>query len=260
MNRILFVSEHSKTFDVQWHSHDYWELIYCTSGEGAFRLENSAVLHYREGELIAIPPRLFHANMSGEGFASIHIQMENPSFPCQTVFQVSDDLERHLESVFQQAKYYFLSDMKKRDLLLSALGELITCYLVVYLDNTGFSEPVEKIRSSILHNYARTDFALDEAIRELPFHYDYARKRFKKEIGQTPLEYMTQLRMKKAENMLSSMASMGHTVAEVAQLCGYDNALYFSRVFKKHFGVSPSAMAGKGKNNSSGENNGSNSG
>lgn len=37
MNTILFVGEHPKTFDVRWHTHEHWELIYCTSGQGAFR-------------------------------------------------------------------------------------------------------------------------------------------------------------------------------------------------------------------------------
>ena len=32
MNTILFVGEHPDTFDVQWHSHDQWELVYCTGG------------------------------------------------------------------------------------------------------------------------------------------------------------------------------------------------------------------------------------
>ena len=44
-------------------------------------------------------------------------------------------------------------------------------------------------------------FALDEQIRAMPFHYDYLRKLFKKEMGMTPLEYLTRMRMKKAESL-----------------------------------------------------------
>lgn len=146
-------------------------------------------------------------------------------------------------SAFSQAKYYYLSDLKRQDMVLSALGDLIACHLIVLRDNTGYSQPVEQLRSLIIRDYANPDFALDEAIRALPFHYDYVRKRFKKEVGLTPLEYMTRLRMKKARGMLSGMGATGYTVAEVAELCGYENALYFSRVFKKQEGVSPSVFA-----------------
>ena len=84
---------------------------------------------------------------------------------------------------------------------------------------------------------------MDEAIREMPFHYDYLRKLFKKEMGVTPLEYMTNLRMKKAETLLVAMWGRDYSVAEIGALCGYDDALYFSRVFKKYFGCSPTAFA-----------------
>jgi len=40
------------------------------------------------------------------------------------------------------------------------------------------------------------------------------------------------------------------SISEIAELCGYDDALYFSRVFKKSFGCSPSAFA---KNRQPGE-------
>lgn len=249
MNTILFVGEHSKTFDVQWHSHDNWELVYCTGGEGTFQFDSGTILHYREGDIVAIPPRELHANVSQGGFTNIHIRMEDPSFPYKSPFRVSDDLERHLHVAFKHAQYYILADIKKRELVLTALGELISSYMVVFRSNAEFSEPVEQIRSVILRDFARVDFALDEAIRAMPFHYDYLRKLFKKEMGVTPLEYMTKLRMKKAETMLAAMSN-DYSVAEIAELCGYDDALYFSRVFKKSFGCSPSAFA---KNRQPGE-------
>ncbi len=244
MNTILFVGEHSKTFDVQWHSHDHWELVYCTGGEGTFQFGSGTLLHYREGDAVAIPPREKHSNVSQDGFTNIHVRMADPSFPYKSPFRVSDDLEKHLLTAFQHTQYYSLADIKKRELVLSALGELIASYMVMLRSNADFSDPVEQIRNIILRDFARTDFALDEAIHAMPFHYDYLRKLFKKEVGITPLEYLTRVRMKKAEAMLSAM-SKDYSVAEIARLCGYDDALYFSRVFKKSFGCAPSSFARK---------------
>lgn len=245
MNDIKFVGEHATTYEVRWHTHDYWELVYCTDGEGSFQFENGTIMRYQEGDTVAIPPREVHCNTSKEGFTNIHIRIADPSFPYKTAFRVSDDLNRHLRVAFQQAKYYYLSDIRRCELVLSALGELISSYMVVYRSNSEFSEPVEHIRTVILRSYAQPDFALDESIQKLPFHYDYLRKLFKKEIGMTPLEYMTRLRMKKASTMLTAQGGTDYSVAEIARLCGYDDALYFSRVFKKTYGVSPSAYANR---------------
>ena len=56
MNTIQYVGEHSQTFEVQWHTHDYWELVYCTGGDGVFQFENGTVMNYKEAEVVAIPP------------------------------------------------------------------------------------------------------------------------------------------------------------------------------------------------------------
>ena len=248
MNTILFVGQHSRTYDVRWHSHDHWELVYCTGGQGEFRFENGPGLPYRAGEAAALPPGERHANFSRDGFTNIYLTMAEPAFPFRGPFLVEDDAGGHLQIAFAQARDYFLSDLNKRELVMAALGDLIASYMVVYRSNQElFSEPVERIRQDILLHYAQAGYALEETLRELPFHYDYLRKRFKKEMGVTPLEYMTGLRMKKAETLLTAMGAAGYSVGEVAQQCGYDDALYFSRVFKKHFGLSPAAFAKGGR-------------
>ncbi len=250
MSNILFVGEHSCLYyHVQWHSHEYWELVYCTGGQGTFQFENGSTIHYHEGEAVAIPPNERHTNTSQDGFTNLHLTMECPSFANHNPFRVSDD-EGSLKQAFTQAKYYYLSDIKKRELVLNALGELIASYMVVFSSNNDFSEPVDKIRTTIIRNFTQPDFALDEAVRQMPFHYDYLRKLFKKETGLTPLEYMTNLRMKKAETMLSAMWSKEWSVSEIAQMCGFEDALYFSRVFKKYYGCSPSNYAKNGRKES----------
>lgn len=240
MNKILFVGEHAKTFEVCWHTHDHWELVYCTSGHGSFSFENGTIMNYKAGEVVAIPPRERHTNTSQEGFTNIHLTMAEPSFPYRTAFRVADDEDGSIKMAFMQVKTYYLSRMNKRELVLAALGDLIASYIVVFRSNKEFSEPVERIRNAILRNYSRADFALDEVIREMPFHYDYLRKLFKKEVGISPLEYMTNLRMKNAETLLTAMWTNEYTISEIARMCGFDDALYFSRVFKKYYGCAPS--------------------
>ena len=244
MNSIVFVGEHPKIFDVKWHTHETWEFVYCTSGEGAFRFQDGNVISYHTGEIVAIPPKVVHANSSEDGFTNIHLNIADPSFPYGTAMKIRDEDGSLLKAV-TEARSYYVSDKSKRELVLASLGELIISYMIVFLSNSEFSEPVEQIRNNILQNYTNVDYALDEYIRTLPFHYDYLRKIFKKEIGMSPLEYMTSLRMKNAERLLSTMWANGCAIAEIAQMCGYENALYFSRVFKKYYSYSPTQFLKK---------------
>lgn len=239
MNTILYVGEHARTFDVRWHSHEHWELIYCTGGEGAFRLENGLTLTYHVGQAVAIPPNTVHMNSSAKGFTNIHLTMDTPAFPFKTPFRVADDERGHMGAAFEQARYYYASDLKRHDLVLAALGELIASYMIALRDDREFSLAVEDIRASIIRNFANPAFQLDREIRQMPFNYDYLRKLFQKEMGQTPLKYMIDLRMKKAKSMLAAAWTREYSVAEVAESCGFGDALYFSRVFKKYYGCSP---------------------
>lgn len=59
---------------------------------------------------------------------------------------------------------------------------------------------------------------------------------FKEEIGMTPLAYQQTLRIK---DTMSALISTRQSINEIAAQVGYENPLYFSRVFKKLVGVSP---------------------
>ena len=71
-----------------------------------------------------------------------------------------------------------------------------------------------------------------------------------------PIDYLIRLRLKKASELLSKGAS----VSEAAEQVGYQDALYFSRLFKKHYGFAPSRLKngtrqGAGKENDVSEEN-----
>lgn len=56
MNRIIYVGEHPKIYNVRMHKHDHWEVVYCTAGEGTFRFEKQPSITYSAGETVVIPP------------------------------------------------------------------------------------------------------------------------------------------------------------------------------------------------------------
>lgn len=61
-------------------------------------------------------------------------------------------------------------------------------------------------------------------------------RRFKQAKGMGPMEYLTRVRMERAERMLRHT---GATIGEIAESTGYRDAFYFSRAFKKRHGLAP---------------------
>lgn len=60
---------------------------------------------------------------------------------------------------------------------------------------------------------------------------------FKQYNGITPMQYVLNIRIANAQNLLLTTSN---NITEIAAIVGYDNPLYFSRLFKKQTGVSPS--------------------
>ena len=59
----------------------------------------------------------------------------------------------------------------------------------------------------------------------------------KKKIGMTFSDYVTQLRIQRAKELLSDETM---SVGEIAEIVGYNDYFYFIKVFKKVQGISPS--------------------
>lgn len=59
---------------------------------------------------------------------------------------------------------------------------------------------------------------------------------FKQYVGTTPMQYIVSLRITNAQMLLENT---NYSIQEISYIVGYDNPLYFSRIFSKQKGVSP---------------------
>lgn len=238
MNDIVYVGKHLRTYNVQKHYHDHWEFVYCTGGSGTFEFDDSTVVNYSTGDVVVVPPKIYHTNNSVKGFTNIHVRMADAMLPFKTAVTIHDDSDKHVLSAFEDLFFYFNSAIDKRRLLVSAFCNLIVNYVMAFQNNNPLSQVVEEIKSNIVKNFPDSNYQLNEYLHSLPFSYDYLRKLFKSEIGITPHAYLTNMRLQTAEKLLSSL-DHEYNVTKVALMVGFDEPLYFSRVFKKQYGCSP---------------------
>ncbi|MEG0387843.1 MAG: AraC family transcriptional regulator, partial [Niameybacter sp.] len=68
----------------------------------------------------------------------------------------------------------------------------------------------------------------------------YISKIFKEETGTSPINYLIQIRLEKAKEILEKNDM---PINLVAKSVGYEDAYYFSKLFKKYYGSAPSAYS-----------------
>lgn len=103
------------------------------------------------------------------------------------------------------------------------------------LSDRKTSSQVRRALSYIDSNYAKP-ISLSEVAQTLSLSAGYLSSVFRKEIGCTYVQYVTELRMKAAERLLETT---GLRVSEIARQVGYPNAAYFATLFRNATGFSP---------------------
>ncbi|MGG6313773.1 response regulator transcription factor [Paenibacillus macerans] len=98
-----------------------------------------------------------------------------------------------------------------------------------------YAEPVEAACRYIRQNYAK-DIPLREIAGHVHLSRTYFSELFKKETGLNFNEYLMQIRMERAKEILEQRQMR---VSDVAMEVGYANASYFIKLFRKYVGVSP---------------------
>ncbi len=237
MNDIVFAGKHFLTYSVNRHKHDSWELVYCTRDSGTFVFDDLR-LPYSVGDIVVIPPDVPHENVSENGFTNIHLNIVNAALAFRQPVIIRDDANHSILHLFSDAYYHFSSGHDKRMLLLPAYGNLIVKSMIANQSAHPKNRVAEEIERSIVQNYANANYELDAFLHTMPYCYDHLCKIFRKELGMTPHKYLTNLRLQAAAELLCSEHNSGN-ITEVALLCGFKNPLYFSRLFKKKYDVSP---------------------
>ena len=158
----------------------------------------------------------------------------------------------HLAIEENGMEYHFLSrqDYLPSILALNTMDEIqqwflskisAACKDVVSSKDKQGSTSVERAKAYIAERYNK-DISLDDVSREVDISPYYFSKLFKEETGENFIEYLTSLRINKAKQLI---AGTDLSMKEICTEVGYSDPNYFSRIFKKNVGVTPTEYKDK---------------
>lgn len=231
-----------------------FEFIYVIQGEFSFAAGQKKE-KLIEGDLLIIYPEEKHTFVhTGDGsnpgvISCLHSEPVREakwsegnmrfSISPKRVTKILPENREHLRALFAScAKYYNESGFLALEKAASVCREiwLILFELWSFGDGAGHSEKMKAMLGWI-HLHIREEITRDMLATHSGVTPQYVSELFTRETGFSPTQYIARKRMQLAYRLLSEK---GRSIREVSQFVGMSDPYYFSRVFKKVFGVPPS--------------------
>ena len=244
------------------HSHDFFEFYFQFAGTRKYFCDNK-YYELQEHSFIVIPPHTLH-KFEGGPYKKFGIFFSIDKLPIDQhplltklaekhVIQFPKNkmqqIQRTLNKIFQ---LYNLEKTKDKHLQISLwFGYLMhQIYLTNITEqssriglintnlNTDLSPTILKIMDYIQINY-NTNLTLEQICKRFNLSRSWISKVFFDANGLTIFQYKLKLQLNKAKDLLTSTT---YSSDKIAQITGFSNANYFSKVFKKNTGNSPIAF------------------
>lgn len=219
-----------------------YELILSLRGEFEFmNCKTGERVRQRPGEILSIRPGEEHVyrldgDPAGAFFSCIHIDPGRGAEVPPRLTAFSPDLA--MPELFRRADRLFHHPGRRTEELLSALGRVIWLYLFEQPSHDRGNERFESMLDFLERHLTEHPTRLDLA-REFHLTPQRINALFKEELGISPGEYVHR---ELAERGYALLHDEQLSVKETADRLGFSSAFYFSRVFRKVFGMPPSAI------------------
>ncbi len=232
-----------------------YQLLYVWRGQGKYLLEGherllpaGTVLLYKPGVPQIYSYRMAHQCQVGwihftgslaEPLLAHAGLMDNPVLHVGELPEIIRLMERIIQEM-QRGEIQFEDQVMAYFIQMTTLIGRRRSQLA---DSAGY-ERAQRVRAAMEYIHTHFDEALsvDTCAQLCALSHHHFIRVFREQCGLSPYAYLTEVRLSEAAHLL---ADTSLPVGEVARRCGYEDALYFSRLFKRKYGQAPSAFREK---------------
>lgn len=218
------------------HQIAYYDLTLVLSGALTYLIDGRETV-LQSGDAILIPPGSVRDRRAAEGETDYISFNFTSAYPFALPLHIDDALHSDalfLLSAFDKINGRSYLDHKEEN------EHLLACLLLV-LENRVKARGIHPLVRTIMkyvHSHLGERITLEDIGRETFFSPIYCDTLFKKETGHSIIDYVIEKRIDEAKRMLLEGSV---PLSDIAEYLGFHDYNYFSRVFKKRSGYTPSA-------------------
>lgn len=263
-----FHTHFDSDFRYSGEKHDGWEFVYVESGRVRAKADDNVYI-LKSGEMVCHKPQEFHSIQPYHGAADVIIFCfdcagEKMSFFNNKILFINQRQKQYLNDIALSAGEVLLP---KSPLEIARDGHMDRSpnaapiqeqflkntieLLILSLLSSDSTERQKRVESYALHLQRKTLTAdiltylqenmggkvlLEDISKQVSYSPSSIKRIFNEEMGCSIMHYLTDLRVERARELLRG----SRKITEIAQEVGFDTANYFSAVFKKRTGMTPS--------------------
>lgn len=257
--------EFDKNFVFDGESHNFWEMVYVDTGKVEIKRDNESLV-LSQGEIVFHKPNEFHsikALDSAPNFFVVSFVCNSPLIRYLEKYHtyLNKTLLGYISSVIKEAEDTYvipkndttLKQLIKKDTAPIGGEQLIKTYLEQFLiflirnllqkDEPNLFASKESMENHLvalairfIEEKAEEPFCVNDLCTALGYSKSYLSKLFNEQTGETIANYAIKQKIKRAKRLIREGR---YNLSQISDKLSFDNPQYFSRVFRRITGMSP---------------------
>lgn len=227
-----------------------YQLLYFASGKGHFYFTENEETLVTAGQMVLYRPHemqkyiyqesdltdVYWVHFTGNQVEQLLQEYHFPTDSHVLYCGISSEYQRIYQAMIQELQLQHTHFKESLVLLLQQLYVAVSRQLTSDLKDRSI-QPEMASAANYFREHYNEEISIEKFAADRNMSISWFIRSFRQYNGKTPLAYILNIRISTARHLLQTTS---YNVTEIASIVGYDNPLYFCRLFKKMTGFAPS--------------------